>query len=304
MLLLLTRDASPVNLRLDYVRGPGAEACAGPDTLEAAVTTRLGRNPFDAAAAAVARVYVEQEDDALVARVEISDEQGQPLGERVLHGRRPDCQDLMPAVSLALGLALEQFAQARPPTESPPPAPKPAARRSTPRLASPPAAVPGPRPWGFSPLLGAQVDLGRSLAVTWGPVAGVEFRVGAFSVQLQGRVDAPALRLLPGHLALGQLVVANGAGCYRLGWLGGCVVMEGGVLAAAVRPWTKVAFSPVVAAGGRMFLEVPLAFHLAARLQGDVTAPLAFSRLVVNGAPQWSSPWLQAGATWALVAPF
>jgi hypothetical protein len=91
-------------VRLLYQRSPGALDCPDEPTLREAVTAQLGYDPFGEGPLTVTTT-IERSGKGLVARIELSDAEGAPMGARELSGN--DCAELAPAVELVLGLAVD-----------------------------------------------------------------------------------------------------------------------------------------------------------------------------------------------------
>jgi hypothetical protein len=123
--------AEPPRALLLYARGGGAERCPDEAAVRAAVTARLGRDPFrdrpEEAELAIV-VSVRRRGQALEASIGLDDLHGaagglpvgrEPIGRRRLRSRGADCKQLFAALELALALAIDPNALSTPPASEP-----------------------------------------------------------------------------------------------------------------------------------------------------------------------------------------
>src|SRR5262245_34038263 len=116
--------AEPRRAQLRYARGPGAERCPDDATLRAAVTARLGYDPFTAVAdgdVTIITVAIARAGRGLRAVIDL-EARGSPAGRRVLASPRPGCDDLAPTLELAISIAIDPLSLDRPapPSLTPP----------------------------------------------------------------------------------------------------------------------------------------------------------------------------------------
>lgn len=107
---------------LIYVREGGAEACPDEAAVRRAVELRLGYDPFSPEATrtvtATVRGTGRGSARALMARIVLSNAAGERSGRREITSPRLDCQDLAPAMELAVALAIDPLSATR--LEAPP----------------------------------------------------------------------------------------------------------------------------------------------------------------------------------------
>ena len=198
-------DPPRVEVRLEYVRGSGGEACpAEPTTLRAEVAARMGYDPFEGASAPERlAVVMVAKDRGFAARVERFNAAGVSTWSATFPMRplQGDCAAVMsPLASYLRGMFLSyQGEPAAPPAAplpepaaplpkpaatapSPPPAPPPELRTSSARPANPlePANVPNP-----------SRTTGRNVAIVAYSVGAVFLGLGIrWSVYGQGKANA------------------------------------------------------------------------------------------------------------------
>ncbi|HEX2671442.1 MAG TPA: hypothetical protein VHM25_11250 [Polyangiaceae bacterium] len=309
--------------RLVYVRGPGAENCPDRDSVREAVKKRLGYDPFfpNSDKTIIARVV--READKLRGEVELVDEHGTQAGKREFSAEQGQCDQLVHAMALSISIAIdpksaETYGQgpADAPAPNPaekaldsPPEPEPAPTPPTPVLPSesPRTALraqPSAKKWLWSAGLGATVQFGSMPEAALGATAFAALRTGAWSLALEGELDAPvtseqqgvelrnksgALKLLPcGHwrlLKACQLTV--------LRWLTATGKASGlGGTAGSL------------ALGARVGFELPLSPTFGALAYGDLLlTPLPVS-LVSEQSELWKTPIVSGGLGIAAVVHF
>jgi hypothetical protein len=102
-------------VRLSWVRAEGAEACSDAAQLEAEVSRRLGRNPFQGPVQQVLEGLVRRGTDGTwTAELYDRDQAGQLSGSRQLTSQSADCAALASAVALAVALAIDPDAANQP----------------------------------------------------------------------------------------------------------------------------------------------------------------------------------------------
>lgn len=219
LLLSSVRVWANPSARLVYVRGAGADRCPNEEAVRAAVSTRLGYDPFFLTAPTTIFVEIARDGDRFVARLKLIDSQGVERGTRHLETHTGYCADLIGTLALTLSLVIDPVSLAAPPvasdsapaaTSAPSPEPVPKTG-STPVTESAPATLPpvhapdstpAPPPRIETPSgrrnamtafagLSALATLGSALAPTAGATAFVGFRAGWLSIQVEGRGDLP-----------------------------------------------------------------------------------------------------------------
>jgi hypothetical protein len=313
-----------VPLRLDYQRGPGAEACPERATVAAAVAVQLGYDPFDEAAAERLSVAITRERDQFVVRVEQRDAHG-ALRWSYPPTRHPDCAQLVRVLAIGTAIQIDPFSLS---PGSPPQAPA----VPVPLPAPPPPIVPAPastvdrrqaepppkdRPLVRVGLAGA-MEAGIAPAITAGFLAQVGLRWRYVSVAAEGRVDLPtssspqAMEQATAQMMLGAGSVVT---CGHLplplqpsGWnVAGCSLLTLGAIygqreGAGMPKSGSVLYA---GAGGRLYLEVPVGGPVALRVFGDVTGTIDRTRVVLlPGAATFVVPAATGGAGIGAVADF
>lgn len=306
-------------VRLELTRHPGAESCPDQDALTLRVASRLGHNPFEPDAQNVVRVDLRRLLTQWQAQLSLQDSAGNTVGARTLHSGAVDCAELAAAVAVTLAVLLDAFAQAPPQAAQPaaplPPAAAPAPPVVPPARVAPPRgpdrprrarASPSPPPaqlaptrfWGLELRGGAVTSIGPLPSLAAGPAAGVGLRLGAWSISAEAQAPLGAQTYKRGlwWTLSPSLTLST---CYRAGWLGGCGLASPGALAAGLLDAQRqqAAISPLLHAGGRTFVDLPLAPAVSMRLALDVTSPLLFTFLRVDGVDAWRTPRLHAQAS-------
>ncbi len=115
--------AAPIPARLVY--DASGTSCPGKDALVAAVTARVGTNPFENAAASTLMVQASPSGSGLVATVVRTKPDGTGTGKRELTSAQADCRELFALIELEVTLAIDPLAKTAPaPAAAPVAAPK------------------------------------------------------------------------------------------------------------------------------------------------------------------------------------
>ncbi|MBX3200758.1 MAG: hypothetical protein KF894_21655 [Labilithrix sp.] len=189
-------SASPPERRTYELRwrvAPSAKECsAGESKVVAAVTERLGLNPFAADATRAVELHLSRRARVRQLSLTFIDEAGATRWSRDLESSSPDCAVLLEAASLAIAVAIREDLDANtttavpeehPPNEAAPPATvDPSADRTTPVTSPPPAKTAAI----LSPQSGLRrrASLGASLGVAAGALPGL-----ALGLDLGGRIE-------------------------------------------------------------------------------------------------------------------
>jgi len=183
--------------RLLYVRGPGAERCPSELAVRAAVSARLGYDPFLDWARETLFVEIDRTPRAFHVVVKRVDAQNRQRGAREISVRGDDCSAVIDAMGLSISLTIDP----NPPNPAPP---APAAAEPAPRSEPAPAPVVVVTRQAAMPEAAARSRLSlragvgaiASLNVAPSTTAGATVSVGAqwrwLSLDLEGRADAPA----------------------------------------------------------------------------------------------------------------
>ncbi len=127
------QSASTEGARLEYARSDRAASCPDASALKAAVTQRLGYDPFVPAAPRTVFVEVTDVEGGLHGQMHLVDVQGIIRGVRELRERADHCDELVASLALAISIALDPSA-----------APAPIAPRDTVATPEPPAIAAQP----------------------------------------------------------------------------------------------------------------------------------------------------------------
>jgi hypothetical protein len=313
-------EAQPAPVRLVWVRGAGADACATQQQIAEQVTLRLGRSPFAAGAERAIDAYVTRAAGTAGgwrAEIVVRGGDGQLLGARELTSEADDCTSIASASVLAIALVIDPDAGTRPPPPpAPPPAPAVPAVPAVPPTAplalvpvapSPPPVLvpPAPLPAAPSPAVGSGdigVALGGGAALGLLPRPAPAFvlsaRVGlAPSVELTGEaLYLPEVPAADPRFAFGLSAFALGA-CVRVvrrasADLGACGALWAGALHAVVSGLTPVDPGDHVwaAAAASPRLRIRLAPRLDLDLGAHLLVPLVRHPFTVTG---WKDPVFQ-----------
>jgi hypothetical protein len=296
--------AAPVpHVHLIYHRDSGSERCPDDRELKAAISARLGDDPFVEEAPVVLTASVQRGDGGLHAIID-RQQNGRAAGHREITSSSMDCIELASALELALSVVIDPLAMTRrvpavpvptPPVPTPPiptvaPTTTVVVDPSRPSPESPAKPVPV-RPV-FAAGIGILGALGSAPAPSVGPLLEAELRWPGWSLALDGRLH------LPSGMAVGQgdvntsVAAATLAPCLRFSGAGACVVGEAGAQWAAGQhlsdehQWA----TPYAAVGARFFYDWSLPFRLAIRAQVEAFAPLIRTTLVVSDTPVWTTP--------------
>lgn len=94
-------------VRLVWIRGLGADSCAGQLEVERQVRWRLGRDPFVLDAKRLIEARVSLVEGTWHAEIAVHDNTGAALGQRVLDVRADNCAEVVDAVGLAVALTID-----------------------------------------------------------------------------------------------------------------------------------------------------------------------------------------------------
>lgn len=261
--VLLSLVAAP-DARLEYHVQEGVPGCPDESWVRAAVSARLGRDPFVNDAATRVQVDItSQTPPSLTAQLVVTRENGR-VGKRQLESPSGDCMELASAVELAISLALDPAMR----TEKKP-EPTPPAVVTPPAPLLPPTEAPKPAVTfrAHAALLGTA---GAVPGFTGGLIVGGGLEVSRFSVSIEARAHVPT-GVVVGERRVGTfLFLGSVVPCVELGLFQGCLV--GSLGALQFEEGTLRATSLMAQAGAR----VALRFR-------------PWERLVI-------SPWLEAAA--------
>ena len=315
-------------VQLVYTRGPGAEHCPDEEQLRDGVSGRLGYDPFDATARSKVGARIAKDGKTLRATIEVIDATGMVTGSRQLSSTKNDCTELASAMTLTISMVIDPIGKA-------PTAPPPATDTATvpPDEPSPPEAVaetiaptPAPRVVDTGANAGAntgkeeprvapvrlrlgvagQGALGFAPRSSFGGAAAIGVDLRTFSLDLEGRRDAPTTVALGKGAITTSVLLASLVPCLHRGVAFGCAVVSLGSLQARGSgvDVTAAQSSVFLGAGLRGGLEVPISslFSLVARL--EVMAPLIRTTVRLDGDEVWSAPTLAGSLGLGAIAFF
>jgi hypothetical protein len=308
-LAVRSEPASRVHLR--YTLGEGAARCPAEAAVRDSVAARLGYEPWADRAPRTIIVAVGLVGQLLRARVELRGVQGKIDGVRELSSSRLDCQELSAAVELAISIAIDPLSFGRAPApplaESPrPPQAQAPVEGKAPPLRSPVTSA--DRALHVAASVGGHVAIGSAPSIAGGVTLQGRLRWRRLSLGIEGRVDLPAYRDVPGGQISSSLLLGGLLGCFHYRWLAGCALVTAGALRAAGHgiPNAESATLAYAAGGIRLGVELPIFSIIALRLHGDLLAP--FTRITLREsdtrAEIWSTPPLSGAFGLAIVGAF
>jgi hypothetical protein len=301
--------------RLEYARGADAVTCPDREALRAAVTKRLGYDPFFPVARQAVAVEIVVRGHQLVANMRLLDDNGIIQGSRELSDELGNCDELVASLALAISIALDPSAalgdtpQAPPEPAPPPEAPEiheakenaPTAKDPTPKAplsnaASSSASTPRARAeaaWVFR--AAPALSFGQLPSTAVGARLGAGLRRQAAEIAAELSVWLPAARTSArGGQVQASLIAASVTPCYRAARLALCGIASLGQLRAEGRdlPTGSHDHSLYGALGVRLEVRQALTRSLGLFLSTDaskVVTPVTFR---LHEQTVWSSPAL------------
>jgi hypothetical protein len=320
--LLPARSAlAGASARLIYVRGPGAEECPAEAAIHAAVSTRLGYDPFLAWARDSLFVEITRARGGYHAEIKLVDDENRLRGARDLTVKGDDCGAVVDATGLTISLTIDPSSVLGVPTPPRAPDPPPAAPPSSPPAVAPPVAPPEvvhdqgpapPRP-AATPLrwhagAGALVALGAEPSLSAGATVFLGATWKMLSLDIEGRADLPATAAseLPPARVQSWLLAGALVPCVHAGYAFGCPVLEVGSLRATSVGTTSphAAQDLWAAAGGRVGVELPVTGPWFFRGYGELLGTVRRDTLSIGGAEAYPFPPASGGIGAALVVRF
>lgn len=307
--LPVSAELRPKSWALNWVRGPGAEACPGPAAIARAVETRLSRVAF--VAVTVAEVSVEgyvqgSPQGGLRTRLTLVERDGQRIGERELSSAADDCVEMTEAVVLAITLMIDPEAESgMPPLERTPPASAvqdepPAPLGTTPpspnqtrEAAKPVATAPDDetsRPWRGTLGIGLPIAFGLLPEMAPGiAIRGAVFLPDSvFGAELDARYffsQVSEIRPGTGGAFTMFLVGLSGCAASRQGLVrpSACLGLSGGSIAATAYGLDRIEPTEgfVLNAAGRGRLALAALAHFRVVAGAELVVPLWRDRFAV-----------------------
>ncbi|MEP7125356.1 MAG: hypothetical protein ABJE95_30775 [Byssovorax sp.] len=292
-------------MRLDYVRGPGAERCPGEQAFRDAASAKIARDLFATEPEPSSRLMVvlRRREAGYEGTAELRDTAGAVTWAMVFpgppHPPSATCTSLIAA--LAFGLSVEVDPVEPPSVERPPP---PVAQ---PPIATPPPAKPDAPTRPFRIGVSPWVDFATAPRVAVSLSLDLGFRVAWFSLDLEGRWDPPAAATTSGDEIRTSRVVGALVPCGHMRYFAGCLLAEvdslwGTVTEAGINGGTHSAIYGTV--GGRISAEIEIASHLALRPAVDLLAALQRPTLYADGVSRWEAPAVSGRVGLGLLASF
>jgi hypothetical protein len=299
-------------VQLVYSRGPGTDQCPDEEELRDGVSARLGYDPFDGSAKSKVSARIAKDGKTLRATIEVIDAKGAVTGSRELSSTKNDCTELASAMTLTLSMVIDPVGKppaplpvptpTAAPDPPPPPAPPPPPTAAPTFIAPPPPRVIDAAPVESKPhepvrlRLGAfgQGALGFAPRSSFGATALIGIDLRTFSLDLEGRRDAPTTIAAGRGEITTSVLLASLAPCLHRSIAFGCAVVSLGSLQASGGgvAVTSAQSSVFLGAGLRSGVEVPVSsiISLVARL--EVMAPLIRTVVRLDGDDVWSAPTL------------
>lgn len=293
--VLLSLAAAP-DARLDYRVQSGVQGCPDERWVHAAVSARLGRDPFTDAAATHVEVDISSSTPpALEAQLVVTRESGR-VGRRRLDSPSGDCMELASAVELAISLALDPDLRGEQPAPQPPP------KQEAPVVTAPPPVVapPAPPPVSFHAHAALLGTAGAAPGFTGGVLLGGGLSFSRFRVSLEARAHLPTGVVVEDRRVGTFLFLGSVVPCVELGLFQGCLVGSLGALQFEQAPLR--ATSLMAQAGARVALRFRPVASLVISPWVEGAAVLTRTTLSLEGAQLWVT-WpvaISAGLTFEL----
>jgi hypothetical protein len=307
LLLIATPSQARVPTRLVYARTQSTTDCPDEAALAAAVSARLGYEPFSPWGDQTILATISRKDGVLLGRAELIDHDGIAQGSREVRLSKPECHELILALALAISITLDPLhvEAPEPPVVPVPPAPAdasesiPEAEPATPALTAAVRRDSAPirtrkraqvrMTWHVAAAAIGALNVGPQFAM--GGRAGLAARRGRWSLGLE------ALSTLPSTQATSQvgkvrvrLVSAALTPCLRLvGGFSLCALGSLGSMHAEGRGVEAPRVENVLhaSAGGRALVALPLGHSFELLASADLAATLNRPRFLLDGEQAW-----------------
>lgn len=319
-----THANETAKLQFEGIAGDGR--CSTDLALREEVAAKLGYDPFAPTASRVVEATIHQGGGELQGRVQIAQASGKNAG-RSLHAKYSECEALLGAMALTIAMALDPVAAmhdpktsapALPPAELPPAELPPLEHPTLAPIPTALAALPQTVPQATSRLLperppsveppGPRYGILRipvGIAVAGGSPApaaliGIEagLRRDAWSAFVGGRLVLPSSHSIGSGSVSASLVLASIGACGHLHVLSLCATGYFGSLQGEAHdievPEAKSTF--FASAGLRALVDIPLGKTLFIGPWAEAAATLTRTRLLLRGAPVWSTEPLALNA--------
>ena len=302
--------------RLEYARSERAAACPDRGALKAAVSKRLGYDPFLPAARQTIVVEIIDVDGGLRAQMRLSDENGLIIGSRELREQAGHCDELVASLALAISIALDPGAAlaekspnpGREPAAAADPPPEPE-RESVEQEHPPKVNRPrAERTASAAPALGRLeagvrstlfADAGSAPALAFGWRLGLDLRRNWLQVGAEFTQQFPSTKeLAEGGRARVSLLGGMLAPCVVSHTLAGCALLTLGVLQTRGEniPYPSSQNTFYAALGARFEFTPTLLGQLQLLTQVEALKPFTPVSLEVVGGEVWHTPFLTFSA--------
>lgn len=307
-MLAKTSIATP-SARLVYLRNAGTESCPDEAAVRAAVSRRLGYDPFFPHAAATMFIELSREKNGHHARVKLVDEKNDVRGTREIT-QAGSCTGMIDTLALSISIAIDPESLTRAPG-TPPPA-EPAAPTEEAEPAAPEAPeepeTPAPKKETAPPApdvapsarwelwLAPALWVGSGPAVAFGAELGARRRWTNLSLGLSARGDLPASRSVEGREASLGFLAASAAACGHVNVFAACALATlGRVSASSTGADGREDSTSRFLVGVSVGADVPVGdrFFVLGRAIGNVA--LGDQTIVVRGVPAYDLPQLSVG---------
>jgi hypothetical protein len=308
-------SAAP-SARLVYARDADSASCPDEAAVRAAVSARLGYDPFLAYASSTMFAEIWRDGPVYRARIRLVDSNDVVRGARELVHPGERCSDMVDTMALTMSIAIDPFSLAGPrrspeqtePTEVvEPEAPK---ERPEP-LAHDRAAEDAPRPRAAEPdsgqlraahfeaAVGPTAWIGSAPGPSAGVIANGLARFRSVSALIEGRADFPASTEVPEGTVRTSLVLGTLGACGHAAVLFGCATSSLGSLRAEARGVTtpREATALHATAGARVGLAFAVSERLSVRAHLDGAVIVTPHHLAIGGNTVYTLPPVAAGAT-------
>ena len=301
--------------RLEYARSAGAAACPDRTALKAAVSKRLGYDPFFPAARQTIVVEIIDVEGDLRGQMRLLDESGMIVGSRELHEKAGQCDELVASLALAISIALDPSAalgeapastvkdeRVAPASAETPPEPElDSVAQEHPKKTNQPrtqqaAASPGNRePLQLAVRSSLFADIGTAPALAFGWRLGLDLQRNWFRIAADFSQRLPTSKELPGGgRARASSLAGSLAPCLSNDTLAACGLLSFG----ALQTWAEDIAYPASrgtfysALGARFEYTPTVLGKIQLLTQVDALRPLTPVSLHLEGAEVWHSPAL------------
>lgn len=303
--------ASAPIARLELQRSREAARCPDEAALRAAVTRRLGRDPFDPRATQTVRVAFDADGSGLALSIDVTDHRQALVGRRLIRSRSRDCGELAESAAVAIVVAIDVLAESaarQPPApiEPQPPASIATQPQPTDSLPAAPSTLVTPMPavsraaatdaLAGALAIDAVVSIGDLPLVAFGAALRGGVRLRSLGVYLEGRATLPTTIDAPMGARI-ESTLFNGAllSCFHRAWFAACGVGAVGALLArgsnVERP--REPTIAVLAAGARAAGQWRVSGGFTIDVGVEVLASIVRPVLVINSERAWDAPPLQ-----------